>query len=101
MHNAGIIHGNLTLQHIMVQKPAQTPTQGWLGVRFVGTSQVHFSEDTDDKATDIRTLEKLFEESFPVHHTDMVSELLEGYETNLVGKEEILERLTVSKLHVT
>jgi tRNA A-37 threonylcarbamoyl transferase component Bud32 len=105
MHNAGIVHGNLDLHSIMIKmaEPTSSPNHqtGRIRVKIVGFSQGQHSQDIDDKATDIRSLEKEIENRYPVHHTELMSTVIDGYQEQLKWKEEIFERLTISKKLVT
>ena len=96
LHNSGIIHGNLDVTAVLVlSKPGAS-----LSVRLTGFSHGIHSTEPDDKATEMRTLEKDLQQLSPVFHSELVLALYEGYEADLLGKEEILERITVSRLSV-
>lgn len=96
LHNSGIIHGNLDANGVLIlSQPGAR-----LSVRLTGFSHGLHSTEPDDKATEMRALEKNLQQLSPVFHSELVEALYEGYEADLLGKEEILERITVSRLSV-
>lgn len=96
LHNSGIIHGNLDLQSVLINFKSSAD----VSVRLVGFSHGIHSSEADDKATEIRGLEKDLENKSPTLHADLTMALHEGYEMSLLDKEHILERISISRLKI-
>jgi TP53 regulating kinase and related kinases len=82
IHNAGIIHGDLTTSNMMFDKE----------VKFIDFGLSFFSEKVEDKAVDLHLLRQALESKhYTIWHKAFLS-VMKGYKSKVKGFEEIHKR---------
>lgn len=99
LHNAGILHGSLDLNHIMVDPIAPHEERG---VYLIGFNSSTASENIDDKAVDLKLFSRLvlidhsLETDFP-EFKDYFENFREGYKITCSDEKQVLQELDSSK----
>ena len=86
LHQADIIHNDLTTSNIIKQKET-----GELNIIDFGLS--FFSEKVEDKAVDLFLMERALESSHFELYPEIFERVIEGYKENYPHAVEVLERL--------
>lgn len=89
MHNAGIVHGDLTTSNIIIKD--KTPYIIDFGLSFK-------SKRSEDKAMDLRIFEKAIESTHPEYKESIFNVFLDEYYRNAEEAEKIRESLSDIKL---
>lgn len=83
LHNAHIIHGDLTTSNMLLRDSE---------IYFIDFGLGFFSQSVEDMATDLRLLEEAFYSTHPEIAEEAVARILEEYGKS-GGRKEVLERL--------
>jgi TP53 regulating kinase and related kinases len=83
MHNAGIIHGDLTTSNMIYKKK----------VYLIDFGLSYFSDKTEDKAVDLHLLRQALESRHYRIWKEAFDKVISGYKEESDNQKEILERL--------
>ena len=83
LHNANIIHGDLTTSNIILREK----------VYFIDFGLGFISERMEDKAVDLRLLRKAIESKHYQHAKDLLHFIMEGYKSEVKDFEKLSKQL--------
>ena len=86
LHDAGIIHGDLTTSNMILQSKTNK-------LYFIDFGLSFISRKEEDKAVDLHLIKQALEAKHFKHFEQFFSEVLEGYKSTSSAPEKVLKRL--------
>jgi TP53 regulating kinase and related kinases len=97
LHNAGIIHGDLTTSNMILSNKTQSskkyPSLESNKVYFIDFGLGFHSDRVEDKAVDLHLIKEAFEARHHTIHEEAFNSVIESYEKHSNNPKEILTRL--------
>lgn len=84
LHNANIIHGDLTTSNIIVNKEK---------IYFIDFGLGEFSDSIEKKGVDLRVLKEAIRANHPKQADKLISAVLQSYKKHAAQSKDILKRL--------